>query len=175
MTQSERALHAADRREPPIDPDGVLGWGVDADAENDPTWPMRDRSLGPDGPEWPRPSPQQSDVEILQSVEHQRRPAAFGTAEPPSGLSGAVRRAAFRFSESQWGHWLLLMLADRINVVEGLAGDLRRGRLPNPVAEMGLVPRSKARQAGVATAVGAGLGVVALVWLLRRRGVTPAE
>jgi hypothetical protein len=45
--------------------------------------------------DWQRPTQQQSDVEILQSIEHIRRPAVFGTSSPPSGLSGMLRRLAF--------------------------------------------------------------------------------
>ena len=36
-----------------------------------------------------------------------------------SWISGAMRRLAFRWSESHWLHWLMLMGADRVNVVEG--------------------------------------------------------
>ena len=123
----------------PIDPSAVVGWGVDADPQNDPTYPMRNRSKD-DGPgmNWSRPPLQAPDVEILRSIEHNRLPAVLGTSTPPSGLSGVLRRAAFRYSESQWAHWLLLMLADRINVVEGVLTDLAHGRPPNPYAEMGM-------------------------------------
>ena len=122
-----------------IDPSKIPGWGVDVDRTNDPTYPMRDRS-GDDSPgmNWRRPPLQAPDVEILRSIEHNRLPAVVGTSTPPSGLSGVIRRAAFRYSESQWAHWLMLMLADRINVVEGVFQDLARGRLPNPYAEMGM-------------------------------------
>lgn len=135
MTQSDRAQSAADHPEPRIDPADVPGWGVDADPDNDPTWPMRDRSRD-DGPglNWVRPEVQLANVEILQSVEHGRQPAAFGSATPPRGLSGVIRRRAFHFSESQWGHWLLLMLADRVNTVEGLIDDLGRKSRPGPQA-----------------------------------------
>jgi hypothetical protein len=34
---------------------------------------------------------------------------------------------AFRFSESDLRHWLLLLLADRVNVVEGVAAEVNRG------------------------------------------------
>jgi hypothetical protein len=93
---------------------------VDANPRNDPTYPMRDRSQD-DGPgmTWRRPPLQSAEIEILTSIEHNRLPAVLGTSIPPSGLSGVIRRAAFKYSESQWAHWLLLMLADRINVVEG--------------------------------------------------------
>jgi hypothetical protein len=125
-------------RSPTIDPATVPGWGVDADPDNDPTWPMRDRS-GDDGlrSDWARPELQAQEVELLQSIEHVRRPAVFGTSTPPRGLSGMLRRAAFSYSESHWLHWLMLMGADRINVVEGVVEDLATGKLPNVPGEMG--------------------------------------
>lgn len=172
MTQSDKAEAAARAAATQrIDPASVNGWGVDADPENDPTWPMRDRS-GDDGPgmNWTRPPVQISDVEILQSVEHLRQPASVGTSTPPSGLSGAVRRQAFLLSESQWGHWLLLMLADRINTVEGILSDLGRGRFFNPPVELGIIRQSRSRGAALGTAaLAAGLGVVAFLILARRR------
>jgi hypothetical protein len=61
----------------------------------------------------------------------------FGTSTPPSGLSGALRRLAFKYSESSYGHWLPLVLADRLSVVGGVLGDLKQGRLPNVFAERG--------------------------------------
>ena len=96
MTQSDKAIATAERSGPTIDPTTVNGWGIDADPDNDPTWPMRDRSKD-DGPgmNWTRPPVQSPGVEILQSVEHQRQPAAVGTSTPPSGPSGVIRRQAF--------------------------------------------------------------------------------
>ena len=122
-----------------IDPVRVNGWGIDADPRNDPTYPYRDRS-GDDGPgmTWTRPSQQRPEVEVLRSIEHNRLPAVVGTSTPPSGLSGVMRRAAFRYSESDWTHWLMLLGADRVNMVEGLLEDLSRGRVPNIPAEMGV-------------------------------------
>lgn len=43
---------------------------------------------------------QESRVEILRSVEHNRLPAVLGTSTPPRGLSGRLRRIAFGYSES---------------------------------------------------------------------------
>ncbi|HEY0101983.1 MAG TPA: hypothetical protein VGB60_00765 [Brevundimonas sp.] len=172
MTQSQQAAAAAAQAEaePRIDPATVVGWGVDADPENDPTWPMRNRA-NDDGPgmNWTPPETQHTEVEILQSVEHVRRPAVVGQSTPPSGLSGVIRRGAFRLSESQWGHWLLLMLADRVNTVEGVVDDLMRGRAPNPLVEMGIVKQSRSRESAIATAAVIGLVAVALVSVARRR------
>jgi hypothetical protein len=122
-----------------VDPATVNGWGVDADPRNDPTYPYRLRGddSGP-AKSWERPTQQLPDVEVLRSIEHNRLPAVVGTSTPPSGLSGAIRRAAFRYSESDWTHWLMLLGADRVNVVEGVLDDLAQGRVPNIPAEMGI-------------------------------------
>ena len=48
-----------------------------------------------------------------------------------------IRDVAFRFSENDIRHWLLLLLADRVNVVEGILDDLAHGHVPNFFGEMG--------------------------------------
>jgi len=133
-----------------IDTSDIPGWGVDIDRTNDPTYPMRDRS-GETSPDlsWTPPPAQPQSVEVLQSIEYIRRPAVFGTSTPPSGLSGMIRRVAFRYSESQWAHWLLLMLADRINSVEGVLGDFAHGRPPNLYREMGMASSLRHDREGV--------------------------
>ena len=121
-----------------IDPSQVKGWGVDADPENDPTYPMKRRNNGEHaGYSWERPAQQQSDVEVLHSNERPNLSAAFGTTKPPAALSGTLRRFAFQYSESSYAHWLPLMLADRVGVVEGVLGDLAHGHVPNVFNELG--------------------------------------
>lgn len=155
----------------PIDAQSVVGWGVDADPKNDPTYPYRDRSTDMGlRQNWKPPSPQESQIEILQSVEYVRRPAVFGTSTPPHGISGVIRRAAFRWSESNWLHWLLLMGADRINVVEGVAEDLARGKIPNIPAEMGARAEWKHNRVGFVTKSATLLGVAAGVFALAKWG-----
>jgi hypothetical protein len=122
----------------PKDHSQINGWGVDADPKNDPTYPMKNRDDGEHaGYSWERPPQQPITVEVLHSNERPDVTSVFGTSTPPSGLSGAIRRKAFRYSESSYGHWLPLMLADRVNVVEGVLGDLRHARVPNVFAERG--------------------------------------
>jgi hypothetical protein len=58
-------------------------------------------------------------------------------AQGPQACSAALRRAAFRYSESSYGHWLPLVLADRLSVVGGVLDDLKQGRVPNVFAERG--------------------------------------
>ena len=120
------------------DPSQIKGWGVDADARNDPTYPMKHRNDGEHaGYSWERPPQQPITTEILHSNERPNVTSVFGTSTPPSGLSGVIRRFAFRYSESSYGHWLPLMLADRVSVVEGVFGDLKHGHVPNVFAELG--------------------------------------
>jgi hypothetical protein len=156
-----------------VDPTTVPGWGVDASEDNNPTWPMRDHSQDQhEALNWERPPLQTPEVEILQSVEHNRLPAVFGTPNPPRGLSGVLRRAAFEWSESRLPHWLLLMAADRVNVVEGLVDDLLRGHIPNLPKELGLPAMWKYdrpalyRRAATTVAV-AGVAFTA-AWLISR-------
>jgi hypothetical protein len=158
-----------------VDPATIPGWGVDADARNDPTYPMRDQSQDHGlTAAWDRPPVQQPDVEILQSIEHIRQPAVVGTSTPPSGVSGMLRRAAFRWSESNWLHWLMLMGADRINVVEGVVEDLAHARVPNIPGEMGMRSELAFNKRGFAKKVavigGAAAAAVALsAWKKGRR------
>jgi hypothetical protein len=150
-----------------VDTASIPGWGVDADPENDPTYPMRHiEDQQSRGLTWKRPAQQQPAVEILQSIEHNRQPAVVGTSTPPSGLSGMIRRYAFRRSESDWWHWLMLMGADRLNVVEGVVQDLAHGKVPNIPAELGWRselrhnPGGLAKKAGAAAIIGVGLFVL---------------
>jgi hypothetical protein len=54
------------------------------------------------------------------------------------GLSGAIRRSSYsRYSEARAAHWLLLMLADRVDLVENVGRSLFSGRPDNPFAETG--------------------------------------
>jgi hypothetical protein len=116
----------------------IKGRGVDADPKNDPTYPMKIRNDGEHaGYSWERPPQQPITVEVLHSNERPDVTSVFGTSTPPSGLSGVLRRLAFGYSESSYGHWLPLVLADRVGVVEGVLGDLKRGQVPNVFAERG--------------------------------------
>ena len=116
----------------------IKGWGVDADPKNDPTYPIRKRTDEEhEGYSWDRPSQQPVDMEVLHSNERPNVPAVFGTASPPSGLSGMIRRFAFNYSENSYAHWLPLLLADRVNEYEGILDDLSKGRIPNIFAESG--------------------------------------
>lgn len=122
----------------------MKGWGIDADAKNDPTYPMKHRTdAEQEGYSWDRSDQQPIKDEVLHSIERPNVSAVYGTSVPPSGLSGAIRRLAFRQSENSYGHWLPLLLADRVNVVEGIIDDLAHGHVPNIFKEKGFGARWK--------------------------------
>jgi hypothetical protein len=116
----------------------IPGWGYDANPDNNPTYPMKNRT-GADYQrlDYERVSQQPVGMEVLHSNERPGITRVFGTSSPPSGLSGVLRRYAFKFSEGSSGHWLTLMLADRVNVVEGIIDDLKHGHIPNLIKEKG--------------------------------------
>lgn len=117
----------------------IKGWGVDINPENDPTYPIKKRNNDEHkGYGWERPELQEETVEILQSVERPNLTAVYGTSKPPSGLSGIIRRIAYKYSESSYGRWLPLMLADRIDMMEGIVEDFSKGHVPNIPKEIGL-------------------------------------
>jgi len=148
----------------------IKGWGVDADPENDPTYPMKHRTNEEHkGYSWPRPPQQPVSVEVLHSNERPNVTAVFGTSTPPSGLSGAIRRFAFRYSENHYGHWLPLLLADRVNMVEGIVDDLRHGHIPNIFAERGWKAEWKHNRQGVIQKVVVGVVVTSVAVALLSR------
>jgi hypothetical protein len=128
----------------------IKGWGIDADPENEPTYPMKNYT-GDDHKRtnYQRPDLQKPTVEKLQSNERPSLSAVHGTSVPPSGLSGMLRRFAFRYSEGMFRHWLPLLLADRVNVVEGVIDDFKNGHIPNVPAEMGVKAEWKHNKMGI--------------------------
>ncbi len=150
----------------------IKGWGVDADPKNDPTYPMKKRNNGEhEGYSWERPPQQPINIEILHSNERPDVTAVFGTSTPPSGLSGMLRRFAFRFSESNYGHWLPLVLADRVGEVEGVVDDLRNGHVPNFFGELGWKAEWKHNRRSLVqrVLVGAALTTATTAYLRSRR------
>lgn len=124
-------------REVPAKYAHIKGWGADLDHANRPAYPMERMPARLEGVHRHPPAQQAQTVEILQSIERPSMTPLFGTTLPPSGISGMLRRLAFKYSESDLRHWLLLLFADRVNMVEGLGADLKRGHIPNLFAEMG--------------------------------------
>src|SRR3954468_10384372 len=80
----------------------IPGWAMDADPENDPTYPMKHYN-GADHERlnYERGPQQPIDREVLKSVERPTITRVFGTSVPPKGLSGSIRRFAYdKYSEN---------------------------------------------------------------------------
>lgn len=173
IDKNDKNIYEVDR-EIASHPKNIPGWGHDADPENDPTYPMKKRN-GADYERlnYQRPPQQPQTVEILHSNERPGITRVFGTSTPPQGLSGAIRRFAFKYSESSYGHWVPLVLADRIDVVRGIIDDLKHGIIPNIFAEKGWQAEWKYNKKGVLTkaAIGAAFITAFLVVLKRRRSM----
>ena len=99
----------------------IKGWGADLDHAMRPAYPMERMPARLEGDHFHAPVQQAQTVEILQSIERPSITPIFGTPQPLSGMSGMLRRAAFRYNESDLRHWLMLLFADRVNMVEGWA------------------------------------------------------
>jgi hypothetical protein len=157
----------ADRKIASSPKDNIPGWGIDANPENDPTYPMKNWN-GADYQRfnYEKPEQQPINVEVLHSTERPGVTRVFGASTPPAGLSGAVRRFAFRYSESTYLHWVPLVVADRIGVVEGIVDDLKHGIVPNIFAEKGWKAEWKYNRNGLITKVAVGAAVTAVVAVL---------
>jgi hypothetical protein len=160
-----------DRRIADSPKDHIPGWGIDADPENDPAYPIKNWN-GADHQRfnYNKPPQQPINVEILHSTERPGVSRVFGTSTPPKGLSGVLRRYAFKYSESTYMHWVPLVLADRINVVEGYIEDFSKGIFPNPFAERGWQAEWKYNRKGFVQNAVIGAAVIGLaVVLLSKR------
>jgi hypothetical protein len=76
----------------------------------------------------------------------------FGTSAPLRGLSGALRKYAYRYSEGRAAHWLILLGADRVDAWEHHLRSLATLRPDNPVTESGLL--SEFNSHGIASRFG---------------------
>jgi hypothetical protein len=98
----------------------IPGWGVDLSDEARPGVPMERKPAPMGDAHWNEPERQSGSptVTVFKSSGLERLTPVFGTAQPPKGLSGLIRRGAYAIPEHKVRHWLLLLLADRIDVAE---------------------------------------------------------
>jgi hypothetical protein len=69
--------------------------------------------------------PQEADEPVIHAHGGlPKMPPVFGTAAPPKGLSGVLRKVAYGYPDHWVRHWMVLLLADRVDVWEHR---LRRG------------------------------------------------
>jgi hypothetical protein len=106
----------------------TTGAGIDAPRERRPGVPMETAPRAAAGVHWDVPERQEPAVEVLKRSDLTHLTATFGTTQPPHGLSGALRRYAYTLPDHRPRHWAVLLLADRVDVVETAAADLMRRR-----------------------------------------------
>ena len=61
----------------------------------------------------PQRQPKRPSVPGTARTDRKRR-SAYGTAQPPWGLSGWLRNFAHKYPSHQKRHWMMLMLADQV-------------------------------------------------------------
>ncbi len=131
----------------------IPGWGVDLDPRDRPSVPKLQYQQDRTGARWDFPERQPERSPRERSIEHKFLTPVFGTTCPPKGLSGVVRRVAYRrYSEGRAAHWLLLIAADRVDAVESHLRSFLTLRPDNPITETGVL--SEFSRGGLASRIG---------------------
>ena len=117
----------------------IPGWGADLDPADRPSVPQEIFDPTFSGAHWEFPERQPERWPREKSIEHKFVTPVFGTACPPRGLSGAIRRYSYaKYSEARAAHWLLLLAADRVDVVESVLRSFATTHPDNPFTQTGV-------------------------------------
>jgi hypothetical protein len=131
----------------------IPGWGVDLDPQDRPAVPRERFDPDLNGAHWEVPDQQPEKWPRERSVEHATLTPVFGTSTPPSGVSGSMRRLAYRrYSEGRAAHWLILLAADRVDTLGSTARSFLTRRPDNLVTETGVL--SELSHHGIASRLG---------------------
>ena len=117
----------------------IPGWGADLDPKDRPSFPKLQFQEDLTGARWEFPERQPEKWPRERSIEHKFLTPVFGTAQPPTGVSGAIRKLSYRrYSEGRLAHWMLLILADRVDAWENHLKSFLTLRPDNPITETGV-------------------------------------
>jgi hypothetical protein len=117
----------------------IPGWGADLDPKDRPSVPKLQFQENVTGAHWEFPERQPEKWPRERSIEHEFLTPVFGTAQPPSGISGAIRKYSYaKYSEGRAAHWLLLVLADRVDAWENHLTSFLTLHPDNPITETGV-------------------------------------
>ncbi len=131
----------------------IPGWGVDLDPNDRPSVPRERFAPDVTGAHWDFPERQPEKWPRERSIEHEFLTPVFGTSCPPKGVSGMMRKYAYRrFSEARTAHWLILLMADRVDALGSHLRSFLTLRPDNPITETGV--RSEFSHHGVASRLG---------------------
>ena len=118
----------------------IPGWGVDLDPRDRPSVPRLQFDPELTGAHWEFPERQPERWPRERSIEHKFLTPVFGTSCPPKGLSGVMRKFAYRqYSEGRAAHWLILIAADRVDALESNLLSFLSLRPDNPLTETGVL------------------------------------
>ncbi|AUX36325.1 MULTISPECIES: hypothetical protein [Sorangium] len=95
-------------------------WGVDLCPEDRPGVPREAPPHLLSWAHWIEPERQPVEGRVLRHPGLARPTPVFSTALPPRGASGVLRRLAYEVPDHKLPHWILLMIADRVDVLESL-------------------------------------------------------
>ncbi|MEC5198973.1 hypothetical protein RCH21_001197 [Arthrobacter sp. PL16] len=130
----------------------IPGWGVDLDPKDRPSYPQEVFDPAGTGAHWDYPEEQQGGENRERSIEHGQLTPVFGTSVPLKGVSGSIRRYAYRYSEARAAHWLLLLAGDRVDAWSSHLVSIAKLRPDNPITETGVL--SEGRRHGIASRFG---------------------
>jgi hypothetical protein len=142
----------------------IPGWGADLDPANRPAVPRERFDPAATGAHWDFPERQPEKWPRERSIEHKFLTPVFGTSTPPKGVSGAMRKYAYRkYSEAQAAHWLILLASDRVDAVESHLRSFVSLRPDNPLTETGVL--SEWTRHGYSSRVGRSRGDLKHQWI----------
>jgi hypothetical protein len=131
----------------------IPGWGADLDPKDRPSVPRLQFHDDLSGAHWQFPDRQPERWPRERSIEHEMLTPVFGTSCPPKGISGVMRRYAYRrHSEAKAAHWLILLAADRVDAWESHLRSFATLRPDNPITETGVL--SEFSHHGIASRLG---------------------
>lgn len=115
--------------------DAIPGAASDALMHERPGVPMEKDPPSPAGnAHWVKPDRMTDPGYIQKRPGLEELTPVFGTTVPPRGISGAMRVAAYKIPEHFTSRWLILLAADRVDVLE----DRFKGLLPLALVAGGL-------------------------------------
>jgi len=118
----------------------IPGWGADLDPADRPSVPRERFDPASTGAHWDYPDQQPETWPRERSIEHQHLTPVFGTSSPPKGVSGVMRRYAYRrFSEARAAHWLILIAADRVDAIASHLRSFMTLHPDNPITQTGVL------------------------------------
>ncbi len=160
-----------DREQPSTGGAGAPPDAADLDPEVRPGVPMEAPPERMEDAGRAPPASQRGRDDRLERAGLDRATPVFGTAQPPRGLSGRMRRLAYRVPEHRARHWMLLLAADRVDVAEDRLG----GPMSRPLEALGWEEAARRVRSDPLTALaGLGAGILLATAVFARHRGRPA-